>query len=131
MKISRVGTRPSRRAPEKSFSGVVWQDPIFRAEEPGRVGANCVTFTPGARTNWHTHPLGQILYILSGSGFVQIWGEKAQKVNAGDVVWFPSGEKHWHGAGPDTNMVHISITEFQEGSGADWMEPVSDEQYSS
>lgn len=129
MKILKAGTRPSRQAPGKNFTGVVWQDPLFKAEEPGRVQANQVTFTPGARTNWHTHPLGQILYILSGSGRVQIWGENIQEVTAGDVVWFPAGEKHWHGAGPETTMVHLSLTEFLDGKGADWLEPVTDEQY--
>ena len=129
MKILKAGTRPSRQAPEKNFTGVVWQDPLFKAEEPGRVQANQVTFTPGARTNWHTHPLGQILYILSGSGRVQIWGEEIRQVTAGDVVWFPPGEKHWHGAGPETTMVPLSLTEFLDGKGADWLEPVTDGEY--
>lgn len=129
MKILRSGTRPSRPAPASNFNGVVWQDPLFKAEEPGRVQANLVTFVPGARTNWHTHPLGQILYILSGSGRVQTWGREIELVNAGDVVWFPPGEKHWHGAGPETTMVHLSLTEFQDGKGADWMEGVTDVQY--
>jgi quercetin dioxygenase-like cupin family protein len=129
MKILKSGTRPSRTAPANNFTGVVWQDPLFKAEEPGRVQANLVTFTPNARTNWHTHPAGQILYILTGSGRVQTWGNPVQIVNAGDVVWFPAGEKHWHGAGPDTTMVHLSLTEFVGGKGADWMEPVSDQQY--
>ena len=129
MKILRPENRPSRTAPANNFTGVVWQDPMFKAEAPGRAQLNLVTFTPGARTNWHTHPLGQILYVLSGSGRVQRWGGPIEQVHAGDVVWFPAGEKHWHGAGPDTNMVHFSLTEFLDGKGADWMEPVSDEQY--
>ena len=131
MKLLKVGTRPSRYAPEKNFTGLVLQDPIFRAEDPGRVQANCVTFTAGSRTNWHTHPLGQILYVLSGAGYVQVWGEPAQEIKAGDAVWFPPGEKHWHGAGPTTNLVHLALTEFLDGKGAEWMEPVSDEEYPS
>lgn len=129
MKILRPGERQSRTAPAANFTGTVWQDPLFRAEAPGRVQANLVTFLPGARTNWHTHPLGQILYILSGSGAVQTWGEAIRPVQAGDVVWFPAGEKHWHGAGPATSMVHLSLTEFLDGKGADWLEPVEDAQY--
>jgi len=129
MKILRPESRPSRTAPASNFTGVVLQDPLFKAETPGRAQINLVTFTPGARTNWHTHPLGQILYVLNGSGRVQCWGRPIELVHAGDVIWFPAGEKHWHGAGPDTAMVHFSLTEFLDGKGADWMEPVSDEQY--
>ncbi len=129
MKILRPTDRPSRMAPADKFTGTVLQDPLLRAEEPGRVQANLVTFLPGARTNWHTHPLGQILYILSGCGAVQVWGEEVRPVQAGDVVWFAAGEKHWHGSSPTNSMVHLALTEFLDGSGADWPEPVDDAQY--
>lgn len=129
MKILKPADRPSRMAPASNFTGSVLQDPLFKAEEPGRAQLNMVTFLPGARTNWHTHPLGQTLYITSGSGLVQTWGERVRTVQAGDVVWFPAGEKHWHGAGPSTSMVHLSLTEFLDGKGADWLEPVEDAQY--
>jgi len=129
MKILRPTDRPSRMAPADKFTGTVLQDPLIRAEDPGRVQANLVTFLPGARTNWHTHPLGQILYILSGSGAVQVWGQDRRPVQAGDVVWFPAGEKHWHGSSPTNSMVHLALTEFLDGSGADWLEPVDDAQY--
>jgi len=131
MKISKVSERPSRTAPAQNFTGTVWQDPLIRAEEPGRVQANRVTFTPGARTNWHTHPLGQILYVLSGSGYVQTWGEDPRPVGPGDVVWFPAGEKHWHGASATNTMTHLALTEFLDGKGAEWLEPVSDDDYPS
>jgi quercetin dioxygenase-like cupin family protein len=129
MKILRPPERPSRMAPAENFTGTVLQDPLIRAEAPGRVQANLVTFLPGARTNWHAHPLGQILYVLSGTGAVQTWGGPRRRVQAGDVVWFPAGEKHWHGAGPTTSMVHLALTEFLDGKGADWFEPVDDRDY--
>lgn len=129
MKILRPPERPSRMAPAENFTGTVLQDPLIRAEAPGRVQANLVTFLPGARTNWHTHPLGQILYVLSGTGAVQTWGGPLRRVQAGDVVWFPAGEKHWHGAGPTTSLVHLALTEFLDGKGADWFEPVDDHDF--
>jgi quercetin dioxygenase-like cupin family protein len=111
------------------FTGVAWQDPIFEAPEPARVRSAFVRFEPGARTNWHTHPLGQTLCIVSGVGRVQSWGGPLKEIRAGDVVWFAPGEKHWHGAGPTTNMVHIAIQEAQDGKPVDWLEKVTDEQY--
>ena len=129
MDILGCGTRPTRRAPAAYFTGVVWQDPIVEAPEPARVRAVIVRFEPGARTAWHTHPLGQTLYIASGCGRVQTWGGPVQDVRAGDTVWIPPGEKHWHGAAPQTAMVHIAIQEALDGKAVDWLEPVSDAQY--
>jgi quercetin dioxygenase-like cupin family protein len=129
MDIRPCGSMPSRKTPADYFTGAVWQDPIIEAPEPARVRASVVRFEPSARTAWHTHPLGQTLYILSGIGRVQSWGGPLREVRAGDVVWFPPGEKHWHGAGPTTNMVHIAIQEARDGKHVDWLEHVSDEQY--
>lgn len=129
MKITRVGTTPSGIGSEANFTGTVRQDKLFAAEAPGRVGGGANTFEPGARTRWHTHPAGQILIITAGRGCVQTWGEPIREVFPGDVVWIPEGEKHWHGAGPTTAMVHISVTESLGGSAVTWLEPVTDEQY--
>ncbi len=129
MDIHPCGSTPSRRVPADWFTGTVWQDPIIEAPEPARVRATVVRFEPGARTNWHTHPLGQTLYIVSGTGRVQTWGGPQRDVHAGDVVWIPPGEKHWHGAGPATTMVHIAIQEALNGKAVDWLEKVTDEQY--
>ncbi len=129
MDIHPCGSRPSRRTDAAYFTGTVWQDPIIEAPAPARARAVSVSFEPGARTNWHTHPLGQTLCIVSGSGRVQSWGFPLREVRAGDVVWIPPGEKHWHGAGPATNMVHIAIHEGVDGRYVDWLEPVSDAQY--
>jgi quercetin dioxygenase-like cupin family protein len=129
MDIHPCGSTPSRRVPADWFTGTVWQDPIIEAPEPARVRATVVRFEPGARTNWHTHPLGQTLYIVSGTGRVQTWGGPHHEVHAGDVVWIPPGEKHWHGAGPATTMVHIAIQEALNGKAVDWLEKVTDEQY--
>ena len=123
------GSRPTRPAPAEYFTGTVWQDPICEVPEPGRLRALLVTFAAGARTNWHTHPLGQTLYVTSGCGRFQSWGEPVQTIRAGDVIWIPPGEKHWHGAGPDTMMRHVAMQEVQDGVGADWLEAVSDVQY--
>jgi len=123
------GSRPSRRGPADSFTGVVWQDPIVEAPAPARVRSGFVRFEPGARTNWHIHPLGQTLVVMSGLGFVQAFGGKARQIRAGDVVFIPPGEKHWHGAGPNTVMLHVAMQEALDGKHVTWMEHVSDEQY--
>jgi quercetin dioxygenase-like cupin family protein len=115
MDIHSGGSRPSRRAPADWFTGTVWQDPILDTPEPARVRASVVRFEPGARTNWHTHPVGQTLYILSGTGRVQSWGGLLQEVSAGDVVWISPGEKHWHGATPTNFMEHVAIAEILDG----------------
>jgi quercetin dioxygenase-like cupin family protein len=128
MEIIPVG-RPSKRAPESWFTGTVWQDPILDAPEPGRVNSIRVSFEPGARTHWHTHPYGQTLHILSGVGRVQSRGGAVREVRAGDTVWFAPGEEHWHGAAPETGMVHLAIQERRDGKAADWLEPVSDADY--
>ena len=129
MDIHPCGSVPSRRASAEWFTGTVWQDPIIEAPEPARARATIVRFEPGARTNWHTHPLGQTLYIVSGVGRVQIWGGPVRDVHAGDVVWFPPNEKHWHGAGPNATMVHLAIHEALNGKHIDWLEKVTDAQY--
>ncbi len=130
MDIKAVGSVPSRRAPSDWFTGTVWQDPIIEAPAPARLQAVAVRFEPGARTAWHTHPLGQTLHVLSGFGLVQVWGEALREIKAGDTIWIPPGEKHWHGAGPATTMVHIAMQEMLDGKSAEWMEKVSDAQYS-
>jgi quercetin dioxygenase-like cupin family protein len=129
MDIRAVGTVPTRRAPSDAFTGTVWQDPIVEAPAPARVRASRVSFEPGARTAWHTHPLGQSLHVLSGLGRVQTWGGPVREIRPGDTVWIPPGEKHWHGASPDAGMVHIAIQEALDGSQVNWMEHVTDEQY--
>lgn len=123
------GQRPSRKASPDWFTGTVWQDPIVEAPEPARVRAVTVHFEPGARTNWHTHPLGQTLHVVSGFGLAQKLGEPVIELRPGDTLWIAPGEKHWHGAGPDTAMSHIAIHEALDGAHVDWMEPVTDEQY--
>lgn len=130
MDLHRSGSRPTKKANPDWFTGTVWQDPIVETPEPARARAVVVTFEPGARTNWHTHPLGQTLYVTSGVGRVQKLGEPVQEIRAGDTVWIAPGEKHWHGAAPDTGMVHIAIHEALDGKHIDWLEPVSDEDFS-
>ena len=130
MQITPCGAAPSRRAPDKWFTGTVWQDPIIEADAPARIRALVVSFEPGARTAWHTHPLGQTLYVVSGFGKVQSWGGPVLDIRAGDTVWFAPGEKHWHGAGPANSMTHIAMQEALDGVAVEWMEHVSDEQYS-
>ena len=130
MQITPCGSVPSRRAPEKWFTGTVWQEPIVEADAPARIRALVVSFEPGARTAWHTHPLGQTLYVVSGFGKVQSWGGPVLDIRAGDTVWFAPGEKHWHGAGPANSMTHIAMQEALDGVAVEWMEHVSDEQYS-
>jgi quercetin dioxygenase-like cupin family protein len=129
MDIHVCGSVPTRRGKSDGFTGTVFQDPIIEAPAPARVRATTVSFEPGARTNWHTHPLGQTLYIVSGAGRVQAWGGKVRDVRAGDVVWFAPNEKHWHGAGPATTMVHVAIHEALDGKHIDWLEKVTDVQY--
>nr|WP_232103193.1 cupin domain-containing protein [Serratia liquefaciens] len=129
VKIQRSGSQPSRPGPEEYFSGKVRIDAPFAGSEPARVGGATVTFEPGARTAWHTHPLGQTLIVTQGRGWIQLWGEEIQEMNQGDIVWIPEDVKHWHGATPDTAMTHIAIAESLNGSPVDWMEKVSDAQY--
>jgi quercetin dioxygenase-like cupin family protein len=129
MQITRAGSQPSRKGPAENFTGEVRVDPVFPVREPGRASAGHVTFEPGARTAWHTHPLGQTLIITSGLGWVQREGGPIEEVRPGDVIWFPPGLKHWHGATPTTAMTHIAIQETLNGKNVDWREKVSDEQY--
>ena len=117
------------RAPAEYFTGTVRQDPVIEAADPARVRAVSVTFEPGARTAWHTHPLGQTLIVTAGRGLAQSWGGPVREIRVGDVVWFPPGEKHWHGAAPETAMVHLAIQEALDGKAVDWLEYVTDEQY--
>ena len=131
MKIQRNGSQPSRQGPAEYFTGTVRVDAPFKAEEPGRLAGAFVTFEPGARTNWHTHPLGQTLLVTAGLGWVQREGEPKQEIRPGDAVWFAPGEKHWHGATATTFVTHVAILEKLDGKDADWMEKVSDEQYQS
>ncbi|MCL4396644.1 MAG: cupin domain-containing protein [Chloroflexi bacterium] len=129
MDIRRVGSKPSGKGAHDNFTGSVRLDPLFEAEGPARALAAAVTFEPGARTNWHTHPLGQHLVVTAGSGLAQRWGGPIEEIHPGDVVWSPPGEKHWHGAAPTTAMTHIAIEEQLDGKLVDWMEKVSDGQY--
>lgn len=129
MKIVPCGSVPSVAGRASYFTGRVRIDPIVDAEAPARVRAASVSFEPGARTHWHTHPLGQTLYVTSGAGRVQVWGEPVREIRAGDTVWFPPGEKHWHGAAATTAMTHIAVQEALDGSPVEWLEPVSDAQY--
>jgi quercetin dioxygenase-like cupin family protein len=129
MDIHSCGATASRRVPAEWFTGTVWQDPIIETPAPARVRAAVVRFEPGARTNWHTHPLGQTLYVVSGAGRVQKHGEPVRDIRAGDVVWIAPHEKHWHGAGPTTTLVHVAIHEALDGKHVDWLEKVTDAQY--
>ncbi|PSB10661.1 cupin domain-containing protein [Pleurocapsa sp. CCALA 161] len=129
MDIKRSGSQPSAKGPSEYFTGTVRIDPLFEAHDPARTSGASVTFEPGARTAWHTHPLGQTLSVTFGFGWVQQWNEPIQEIRPGDVVWFPPGIKHWHGATPTTAMTHIAIQEQLDGKVVDWMEHVSDEQY--
>lgn len=129
MNIERAGSQPSTNGPANWFTGSVRIDSPFKGTEPARVTGAVVSFEPGARTAWHTHPLGQTLIVTAGSGWVQRWGGPVEEIRPGDVVWFPPGEKHWHGAAPTTTMTHIAIQEQLDGKAVEWMEKVSDEQY--
>jgi quercetin dioxygenase-like cupin family protein len=129
MEIRRNGSQPSGKGPADYFTGAVRIDPLFQAPDPARARGASVTFEPGARTAWHTHPLGQTLIVTSGFGWAQAWGGQVEEIRPGDVVRFAPGEKHWHGATPTTAMTHIAIHEALDGKTVDWMEQVSDEQY--
>ncbi len=129
MEITRNGAQPSAEGPADWFTGTVRIDPLFQAGTPARATGASVTFEPGARTAWHTHPLGQTLVVTAGSGLVQREGGPIDEIHPGDVVWFPPGEKHWHGASPTKAMTHIAIQEQLEGKAVEWLEKVSDEQY--
>jgi quercetin dioxygenase-like cupin family protein len=129
MEIKRNGPQPSAKGPADWFTGTVRIDSPFKGTDPARVSGAVVTFEPGARTAWHTHPLGQTLIVTSGLGWVQSEGGPIEKIRSGDIVWSPSGEKHWHGAAPTTAMMHIAIQEQLDGKVVDWLEKVSDEQY--
>lgn len=129
MDIYENGSRPTRKARSDWFTGTVWQDPVIEAPAPARVRALRVGFEPGARTAWHTHPLGQTLYVLSGTGLVGLRAAAPRVIRAGDTVWIPPGEEHWHGAGPETGMVHLAIQEAEDGQVANWLEKVSDADY--
>ena len=129
MNITRSGAQPSGKGPSEWFTGTVRIDSLFSPPDPARVAGALVTFEPGARTAWHTHPLGQTLIVMTGLGWVQREGGPVQEIRPGDVVWFEPGEKHWHGASPATAMSHIAIQEKLNGSPVDWMEHVTDDQY--
>jgi len=129
MEIKRNGTQPSGKGPEEYFTGTVRVDPLFESPDPARVRGGSVTFEPGARSAWHTHPLGQTLIVTSGCGWVQSEGQPKVEIRPGDVVWCPPNEKHWHGATPTTAMTNIAIQEALDGKVVEWMEKVSDEQY--
>lgn len=129
MDIRRAGSQPSGQGPAEYFTGKVRIDPLYNPPEPARIATALVTFEPGARTAWHTHPLGQTLIITAGCGWAQREGGPVEDIRPGDVVWFPPGEKHWHGATATTAMTHIALQEKLNGSAVDWLEPVSEEDY--
>jgi quercetin dioxygenase-like cupin family protein len=129
MEIKRGRSQASMAGPSDWFTGTVRIDPLFQAKEPARAAGNTVTFEPGARTAWHTHPLGQVLVVTAGCGRVQLWGGPVEEIRPGDVVSIAPGEKHWHGAAPTTSMTHTAIQETLNGKAVDWMEKVSDDQY--
>ena len=129
MKVNRSASIPSSRAPAENFSGVVRRDGLINAEAPGRVSTGLVTFEPGARTAWHKHPAGQILIITAGRGWVQGEGQPRHEVTAGDSVWIPANERHWHGATATTAMTHIAVTESVDGTAVTWLEHVTDEHF--
>ena len=127
MEIKRNGSQPSAKGPGDYFTGAVRVDRLFEAPDPARVAGASVTFEPGARTAWHTHPLGQTLIVTAGYGLAQRWGGPIEQIRPGDVIWFPPGEKHWHGATATTAMTHIAIQEQLDGKAVDWLEKVSDD----
>src|SRR5947209_2941521 len=130
IKIIRRGSQPAQQGPVENFTGSVRVEPLFQPHAPARTSGYLVTFEPGARTAWHTHPLGQILIVTAGTGRVQRWADPVDEIRQGDVVWIPPGQKHWHGAAPTSSMAHIAILEQIDGKTVDWMEKVSDAQYS-
>jgi quercetin dioxygenase-like cupin family protein len=129
MDIKRNGSQPSGKGSAEWFTGTVRVDPLFTSSDPARANGASVTFEPGSRTAWHSHPLGQTLIVTAGCGKAQRWGGPVEEIRPGDVIWFPPGEKHWHGAAPTTAITHIAIQEQLDGKVVDWMEHVSDEQY--
>lgn len=129
MEIKRSGSQPSRPGPSEYFTGAVRIDPLIDAPDPARVASARVTFEPGARTAWHTHPLGQTLIVIAGQGWAQRWDGPREEIRPGDVIWIPPGEKHWHGATATTAMTHIAIQEKLDGKAVEWLEQVTDEQY--
>jgi quercetin dioxygenase-like cupin family protein len=129
MNITRAGTQPSGKGPADWFTGSVRIDPLFQAPAPARAAGAVVTFEPGARTAWHTHPLGQTLIVTGGAGRAQRWGGPIEEIRPGDIVWFPPGERHWHGASPTTALTHIALHEQLDGKTVEWLEHVTDEQY--
>ncbi len=129
MDIKRNGSQPSGKGQAEYFTGTVRIDPLFQSPDPARAVGASVTFEPGARTAWHSHPLGQTLIVMAGCGRVQRWGDDIREIRPGDVIWTQPGEKHWHGAAPTTAVTHIAIQEQLDGKTANWMEKVSDEQY--
>ena len=129
MEIRRIGSQPSNKGPSDWFTGTVRIDPLFQANAPARAAGASVTFEPGARTAWHTHPLGQTLIVIAGCGWVQREDGPIEEIYSGDVIWFSPGEKHWHGATPTTAMTHIAIQENLDGKVVEWMEKVTDDQY--
>ena len=129
MDIKRIGSQPSGKGPAEYFTGTVRVDPLFNAPSPARVVWASVTFEPGARTAWHTHPLGQTLIVIAGCGRAQHLGGPVEEIRPGDIVWIPPGEKHWHGAAPTTAMTHLAIQEQLDGKAVNWMEHVTDEEY--
>lgn len=129
IRIMRRGSQPSRQGPAENFTGSVRVDPLFQANAPARAAGSLVTFEPGARSAWHSHPLGQVLIVTAGAGRVQRWGDPVNEIRLGDVVWIPPGQRHWHGAAPDSSMAHIAIAEALDGKAVEWMEKVSDAQY--
>ena len=129
IRIARRGSQAPRQGPAENFTGSVRVDPLFQASAPARTSGSLVTFEPGARSAWHTHPLGQVLIVTAGAGRVQRWGDPVDEIRQGDVVWIPPGQKHWHGAAPDSSMAHIAVSEALDGKAVDWMEKVTDAQY--
>ena len=129
MNVQHPGSQPSAKGSDEYFTGTVRIDPLFAAAEPSRISAGVVTFEPCARSAWHTHPLGQRLIVTAGCGRVQRWGGPIEEIRPGDVIWFPPGEKHWHGATTTTAMTHIAIQESLDGKNVDWLEKVTDEEY--
>lgn len=129
MQIQRAGSKPSEKGPSDWFTGTVWLDRLFERTAPARVAGASVAFEPGARTAWHTHPLGQTLIVTAGCGWVRREGEPVEEIRPGDVVWIPPGEKHWHGATATTAMTHIAIQEKLDGKAVDWLEKVADDEY--
>jgi len=130
MQITRNGSQPSSLGPESNFTGHVRRDPLFSTPAPSRMVGGIATFDAGARTVWHTHPVGQVLIVTSGLGNVQVWDGPVEQVGPGDIIWFEPGEKHWHGASADCAMSHIALVESENGNTTDWMEPVTEAQYS-